>query len=81
MEDLCEISHNLILKKLQSQPLDTLTYRYIMNINRNMHKALSSHLFLVPTDFVESHEAFNSVHALSISKEHVCLLFITKIIL
>jgi len=81
MEGLCEIPGKLILKELQTQQLDTPTYSDIMNISRNMHKAISSHLFPLPTDFVESHETFSSVRVLIITKEHVCLLLIAKIIL
>jgi len=39
MEDLCERSRKLIHKELRSQDLDTITYKYIRNISRNMHKA------------------------------------------
>jgi len=44
MEDLCARPRNLIHKELRSQYLDTLTYKDIRNITRNMHKASSSHL-------------------------------------
>ena len=42
MEDLCERPRKLIHKELRSQDLDTLTYKDIGNISRNMHKALTS---------------------------------------
>ena len=53
MWGLCEIPHKLILKELQIQQLDTLTYSDIMNISMNMHETLSSHLFFLPKNFVE----------------------------
>jgi len=51
------------------------------HISRKLHKVLSSHLFPLPTDFEETHEAFISVYVLTISKEHFSLLLITKILL
>ena len=54
MEDLCERSRKLIHKKLRSQDLDTLTYKDIENISRNVHKARSSQLFPLPTDIEET---------------------------
>jgi len=85
MEVFCETPLKLILKEQERQELDILTYSDIMNISRNistnMHEALSCHLFPLPTDFEESHEAFSAVHVLTISKEHFCFLLTTKIIL
>jgi len=46
MEDLCERPRKLIYKGLWSQYLDTLTYKDINNISKNMHKARSSNCFL-----------------------------------
>ena len=46
MEDLCERPHKLIHKELRSQQLDTLTYKDIRNISRNMHKASFSQQML-----------------------------------
>jgi hypothetical protein len=37
--DLCDRPCKLIHKELQSQDLNTLTYKDIQNISRNMHKA------------------------------------------
>jgi len=57
MEDLCERPRKLIHKELRSQYVDTLTYKDIKNISRNMHKARSSQLFPLPVDIEETHEA------------------------
>jgi len=51
MEDLCERTRELIHKELLRQDLDSLTYVDIGNISRNMHKAGSSQLLPLPTDF------------------------------
>jgi len=42
MVDLSERTRKLIHKELRSQYLDTLTYKDIRNISRNIHKARSS---------------------------------------
>jgi len=44
MEDMCERLCKLIHKELRSQYLDTLTYKDIGNISRNMHQARSFQL-------------------------------------
>jgi len=62
MEDLCERPHKLIREELWSQYLDSLTYKDIRNISRNMHKAHSSQLLPLPTDIEETHEALIAVH-------------------
>jgi hypothetical protein len=41
-EDLCERPRQLVHKELRSQYLDTLTYKDIRNISRNMYKATAS---------------------------------------
>ena len=61
MEDLCERSRKLIHKELRSQYLDTLTYKDIKNISRNMHKARSSQLLSLPKDIEETNEALSAV--------------------
>ena len=61
MEDLCERPRKLIHNELRSQYLDTLTYKDINNISRNMHKARSSQLLPLPTDIEETHEALSAV--------------------
>jgi len=61
MEDFCERTRKLIHKELRSQYLDTLTYKDINNISRNMHKARSSQLLPLPTDIEETHEALSAV--------------------
>jgi hypothetical protein len=48
MEDFSETPRKLIYKQLQSQCVDTLTYKDISNISRNMHKARSSKLLFLP---------------------------------
>ena len=73
MEDLCGRQRKLILKELRSQDLVTLTYEDIRNISRNMHKARSSHLFPLPTDIEEAHEALSAVQVQTSSKEQVLL--------
>ena len=72
MEDLCERPRKLIHKGLRSQYLDTLTYKDIRNINRNMHKARFSQLLPVPTDTEETHEALSAGQVLTISIELAC---------
>jgi hypothetical protein len=48
-------------QKLLNEDLDTLTYRYIRNTTKNMHKARLSYLLPVPTDIEETHEALSVV--------------------
>ena len=62
MEDLCERPRKRIHKELRSQYLDSLTYKDIKNISRNMHKTHSSHLLPVPTDIEETNEALSAVN-------------------
>ena len=73
MEDLCERPRKLIHKELQSQELDTLTYKDIRNISRNMHTARSSQLFTFPTDTEEPHETLSAIQVLTSSKEQFLL--------
>jgi len=61
MEDLCERPSKLVRRELRSQYMDTLTYKDIKNISRNMHKARSSQLLPLPTDIEETHEALSVV--------------------
>ena len=61
MEGLCERPRKLIHEELRSQYLDTLTYKYIRNISRNMHKARSSQLLPLQTYIEEMHEALSAV--------------------
>jgi len=61
MEDLCERPRKLKHEELRSQHLDTLTYKDIRNISRNMHKARSSQPLPLPTDIQESLEALSAV--------------------
>ena len=61
MEDLCERPHKLIHKELRSQDLDTLTYKDIRNISRNMHNTRFSQLLPLPTAIEETHEALSAV--------------------
>ena len=61
MEDLCERPRKLVHEELRSQYLDTLTYKDIRNISRNMHKARSSQLLPLPTDIEETREALSAV--------------------
>ena len=61
MQDLCERPRKVIHEELRSQYLDTLTYKDIRNISRNMHKARSSQLLPLPTDSEETHEALSAV--------------------
>jgi len=61
MEDLCERPHKLIHKELHNQQLDTLTYKDIRNMSRNVHKARSSQLLPLPTDIEGTHEALSAV--------------------
>jgi len=73
MEDLCERPRNLIHKEPRSQDLDTLTYKDIGNINRNMHKARSSQLLPLLTDIEETHKALNALQVQTSSKEQFLL--------
>jgi hypothetical protein len=61
MEKLCERRHKLIHGELRSQYLDTLIYKDIKNISRNMHKARSTQTFPLPTDIEETYEALSAV--------------------
>ena len=61
MEDLWERPRKMIHEELRSQYLDTLTYKDISNISRNMHKARSSQLLPLPTNIEETHEALSAV--------------------
>ena len=72
MQDLCERTHKLIHKELWSQSLDTLAYKDIRNISRNMHKTLPSQMPPLPTDTEEIHEALSAVQVWTGSKEFVC---------
>jgi len=69
MEDLCERPRKLIHKELRSQYLDTVTYKDVRNISRNMHKVRSSHLLPLPRDNEETHEALIAVQVLTSSTE------------
>jgi SepF-like predicted cell division protein (DUF552 family) len=53
MKELCERQRKLTHKELRIQYLDILTYKDIKNISTNMHKARSSQLLPLPTDFEE----------------------------
>ena len=59
MEDLCERPRKLVHKELRSQYLDTVTYKDVKNISRNIHKAHSSQLLPLPKDTEETHEELN----------------------
>ena len=72
MEDLCERPHKLIHKELRSQCLDTLTYKDIRNISRNMHKARFYQLLPLPTDTEETHEVLSAVQVLPSSTDLAC---------
>ena len=72
MEDLCERPRKRIHEELRSQYLDSLTYKDIRNISRNMHKARSSQLLPLPTDIEETHEALSAVHVWTSSTELAC---------
>jgi len=52
--------------------LDTLTYKDISNISRNMHKARSSQLPPLQTYIEETHEALSAVRVWTSSKELAC---------
>ena len=72
MEVMCERTRKLIHKELQSQYLDTLTYKDIRNISRNMHKARSSQLLPLLTDTEETHEALSAVPVSTSSTDLAC---------
>jgi len=72
MEDLCERPRKLIHKDLRSQDSDTLTYKDIRNISRNMRKARSCQMLPLPTDIEETHEALSTVQVLTSSTELAC---------
>jgi hypothetical protein len=61
IEDVCERPRKLIHKELQSQDLNTLTFKDIQNIRRNIHIARSSQLPPLPTNIEETHEALSAV--------------------
>ena len=72
--DLCDRPCTLIHKELQSQDTqdtqDTLTYKYIQNISRNMHKARIFQLLPLQTNTEETSEALSAVQVLTSAKEH-----------
>jgi hypothetical protein len=70
IEDLCEGPRKLIHKELLGQDLDTVTYKYIRNISRNMHKARSSQLLPL---LEVTHETLTAVQMLTSSKEKFLL--------
>ena len=72
MEDLCERTRELIHRELKRHYVDTVTYKDVKNISRNMHKARSSQLRPLPTDIEETHEALNAVQVLTSSTEPTC---------
>ena len=72
MGDKCERPRKLIHKELRSQYLDTLTYKDIKNISRNMRKARSSQMLPAPTDTEETHEALSAVQVLISATELAC---------
>ena len=61
MKGFCERPRRFTHKKLLKEDLDTVTYKYIMNISKNMRKARSSHLLPLQTDIEETHEALSAV--------------------
>ena len=72
MEDLCERPRKLIHEELRSQYLDSLTYKDIRDISRNMHKARSSQLLPLSTDIEETHETLSAVQVWTSSSELAC---------
>jgi hypothetical protein len=56
-------------KELQSQYVDTLIYKNIRNISRNMHKIRSSKLLPLPIGTEETHEALSALQVQTSSKE------------
>ena len=64
-------------KELRSLYLDSVTYKDIRNISRNMHTARFSQLLPLPTDIEETHEALGAVPLLTSSIE-LALLLIRK---
>ena len=72
MEELCERPRKLLHTELRCQYFDTLTYKDIRNISRNMQKARSSQLLPLPTDIEESHETLSAVQVLTSSRELAC---------
>jgi imidazoleglycerol phosphate dehydratase HisB len=69
MVDFSERPHKLIHKELRSKYVDTLTYKDLRNISRNMQVARSSHVHPLPTDTEETHEALSALQVQSRSKE------------
>jgi hypothetical protein len=74
MESFRERPRKLIHKELLNQDLDTLTYKDIRNISRNLYKARSSQMFPLPIDTEETHETLSSVQLQTISKGQFLLL-------
>ena len=69
MENLCERPHKLIKKELLGQDLDTVTYKDIRNISRNMHKADFTQLLPFLSDIEGTRETLIAVQVLTSSKE------------
>jgi len=51
---------------------NTVTYKDLRIISRNMHKARSSQLLPLPTDIEETHEALSAVQVLTSSTQLTC---------
>jgi dephospho-CoA kinase len=83
MENFSERPRKLIHKELQNQYMDTLTYKDIRYVSRNMHKARSFQLLPLSTDIEETHEALSAVrvHVQTSSKEQFLLVNDSKKIL
>jgi len=78
MEELFERPRKLIHKKQQTEDSDTLIYKHIRKISKNIHKARFFHLLPLQTDIEETHEALSAVQVLTSSKEQFLLLMIRK---
>ena len=86
MEDLCERPRKVTHKELPSQYLDTLAYKDIRNISRNMYKASFFQLLPLPRDIEETHKALSAVPVLTVrqnllvnnSEKNYCNVFMQK---
>jgi hypothetical protein len=73
VEDLCQILCRLAHKELQIQDLDTVAYKDVHSIRRNIHKARRSQLLPHLTNAGQTHEALSTVQVLKTLKEQFWL--------
>jgi hypothetical protein len=75
MENFSERLQKLIHRELQSQFVETLTCKDIMNVSKDMHKARCSQLLPLPTVIEEIHETLFAVQVCHERRERKLSIF------